>query len=191
MGRRSRHQNRRRKDAVPTKLSLSSDSGDAMTPNVSAVRVDANPDAGASCEMSEETYFRERTTLIDMEQKSADQHDKAILTLTAGALGLSITFLDKIAANPLPETLFLVGLSWLLFILAIICIVASFLTSQSACRRQRELLDGEYSTGLVPDENNRPADWTRYLNIGAYGLFVLGVICLALFSWWNLSAGDK
>jgi hypothetical protein len=141
--------------------------------------------------MSEETYFRERTTLIDMEQKSADQHDKAILTLTAGALGLSITFLDKIAANPLPETLFLVGLSWSLFILAIMCIVLSFLTSQSACRHQRELIDVEYSTGNIPDDNNLPANLTWYLNLGSYVLFVAGVIFLALFSWLNLPTGDK
>lgn len=139
-------------------------------------------------QMSEETYVRERTTLIEIEQKSADQHDKAILTLTAGALGLSITFLDKIAAKPLPDTLFLVGLSWSFFILGIVCIVASFLTSQTACRRQRELLDEEYSTGRVPDQINRPADTTRYLNSASYLLFVAGVVCLALFSWRNLSA---
>jgi hypothetical protein len=145
-------------------------------------------DGAPANRMSEETYVRERTTLIEIEQKSADQHDKSILTLTAGALGLSITFLDKIAAKPLPDTLFLVGISWSLFIFGIVCIVASFLTSQSACRRQRELLDEEYSTGRVPDQINRPADMTRNLNSASYLLFVAGVVSLALFSWRNLSA---
>ena len=38
--------------------------------------------------MSESAYFQERTTLIEMEQKSADQHDKAILTVATGGLAL-------------------------------------------------------------------------------------------------------
>lgn len=148
-----------------------------------AASVTEVPDAYA---MSEDTYFRERTSLVEMEQKSADQHDKAILTLTAGALGLSLTFIDRIAPNPAANTLWVVGTAWLLFILSIFAILASFLTSQSACRRQRELLDGEYSTGEPPEEINKFADATRYLNVAAYSCFLIGVVFLASFSWVNL-----
>jgi hypothetical protein len=140
--------------------------------------------------MSEDTYFRERTSLVEMEQKSADQHDKAILTLTAGALGLSLTFIDRIAPNPAANTLWVVGTAWIAFILSIFAILASFLTSQSACRRQRELLDSEYSTGEPPEETNNFADATRYLNVAAYSCFLLGVVFLASFSWVNLGKAN-
>ena len=142
--------------------------------------------------MTEETYARERTCLIEIEQKSADQHDKAILTLTSGALALSITFLDKIAASPLPNTVWIIGVSWLCYVLAIAFILWSFLTSQKACRRQRELLDIEYSTATTPDQTNRPALTTHRLNVASYWLFVAGTAFLATFSWINLAyKGDK
>lgn len=153
--------------------------GDASAPS------ESEPIPPDEYPMSEDTYFRERTTLIEMEQKSADQHDKAILTLTAGALGLSLTFIDKIGPDPATDTLWLVGAAWLSFIVSIVVILASFLTSQSACRRQRELLDSEYSNGHPQEEANRFADTTHYLNMAAYVCFVVGVAFLAAFSWIN------
>lgn len=145
-----------------------------------------NPEAHVNCAMSEDTYFRERTTLIEMEQKSADQHDKAVLNLSTGALGLSLTFIDKIAPDPAASTLWLVGAAWISFIVCIFVMLLSFLTSQSACRRQRDLLDGEYSNGYPPDDVNKWSTGTHYLNFVAYACFVFGVIFLSCFSWANL-----
>lgn len=163
--------------------------GHFVTPVEQNARIDSDhaPTDQSSCQMSEETYVRERSCLIEIEQKSADQHDKAILTLTSGALGLSITFLDKFATNPLPETLWLVGASWSCFIVGIVSILASFLTSQAACRRQRDLLDSEYSTGTPPKQTNPPATATRWLNLLSYVLVVVGMAFLASFSWSNLA----
>ena len=45
----------------------------------------------------QEDYHKERKVLIDGEWEAARSFDKAMLTLSAGALGLSITFIDKIA----------------------------------------------------------------------------------------------
>lgn len=183
MGRRKRNRNRQQAPKIGVM---------AETPEAAAEKVPGEP-LDASCRgMAEETYFRERTILIEMEQKSSDQHDKAILTLTAGALGLSITFLDKIAADPQPDTLWLIGWSWLCFVFSIIGIVGSFLTSQAACRRQRDLLDSEFRTGEVGDQTNIPAKWTNRLNIAAYTLLVIGIGFLATFSWQNLPhKGDQ
>lgn len=187
MGRRKRHRRQVKGNTAS--------SADQSTPPVEQ-RVRGNSKSLALAEnvtevpddyaMSEDTYVRERTSLVEMEQKSADQHDKAILTLTAGALGLSLTFIDKIAPNPAVNTLWIVGVAWLSFIVSIFVILASFLTSQSACRRQRELLDIEYSTSEPPEELNTFADATRYLNVAAYTCFLIGVVFLASFSWVNL-----
>lgn len=137
--------------------------------------------------MSEETYMAERKLLIDTEHSSARQHDKAILTLSAGGLALSISFVQYIAPSPLPGSYPLLGLSWLFFGFSITAILWSFLTSQSGCRRQRNLLDIEYSTGEAPtDQTNLMADITRYLNTASYVLFLIAVLLLAVFSWTNL-----
>ena len=144
-------------------------------------------DEPESC-FSEGTYLQERSTLIEIEQKSADQHDKAILTISMGGLALSITFIKDIAPHPLPGTLWSIGTSWSLFVASMLAILASFLTSQIACRRPRDLLDELYQYGTR--EAERKGNWwsslTHWLNVVSYVLVFFAVGFLALFSWLNL-----
>jgi len=137
--------------------------------------------------LEKEVYLDERKILVDLEQKSSDQHDKAILNLNAGALGLTITFMEKIAPSPLPETMWMLATSWGSFIVSICAILLSFLTSQRACQRQRDILDEKLTKGPC-DETNRWATWTERLTVSAYVLLVAGVILMAAFSWKNLGA---
>ena len=140
--------------------------------------------------MSESAYFQERTTLIEMEQKSADQHDKAILTVATGGLALLITFLEKIAPHPDPATFTYLGTSWACFALSIIAILLSFLTSQWACRKQRDFLDRAYLRGPVAaaEGRNRWSCVTSCLNVASYLLVFFAVVFLVYFSWLNLKA---
>ena len=138
--------------------------------------------------VSEAVYLQERTSLVEIEQKSADQHDKAILTIATGGLALSLAFLKDIAPNPQAATWKYVGLSWLCFVASILTILASFLTSQSACRTQRVFLDELYRGGLQPGSERR--NWwaliTCWLNSLSYVLVFLAVVFLTIFSWLNL-----
>jgi len=124
--------------------------------------------------------------LIEIEHKGADQHDRAILTLAAGALGITVTFIEKIAPNPIRWTIGLLLTSWFFLVLSILGIVVSFLVSQAACRYQRTLLDLEYATGRRPDQKNRLADCTKRLNAVAFVFFVMGLAFILLFSGFNL-----
>lgn len=138
-------------------------------------------------EMDQETYLRERAQLIEMETSTAEHNDRAALTLSAGALALSLTFIEKIAPNPLPTTLCMIGASWLCFILSIVAVLFSFQASQIACRRQREIIDKIYETGRSDiDEANAASRWTEWLNYISFGFFVVGVLLLANFAWINL-----
>lgn len=139
-------------------------------------------------------YFRERTKLIEIETKSAEQYDKAMLTLSAGALALSITFVEKIAPNPDPNTNWLIGWSWICFIIAMLGTVSSFLTSQAACRKQRDLWDKRVkgiNTTPIDQEKNSFSDATRWFNGSSFFFFFVGVILLAIFSFENLPSGKK
>lgn len=149
--------------------------------------------AEAQPSIEEEVYLDERKLLVDLEQKSADQHDKAMLTLTAGGLALSITFLEKIAPNPLPETLWLIGCSWGCFITSLFAILASFQTSQWACCRQRDILDHKLmgTPGQNWDEGNRWSAYTHRLNITSYACLLAAVLFLACFSWRNIPSGGS
>ena len=84
-------------------------------------------------------YLEERKLLIDAEREGSRSLDKAILVLAGGAIGLSLTTLDKFA----PSNWFLYG-SWILLVLSIVLTLFSFLTSQWACSRQRDMLDLEW-----------------------------------------------
>ena len=162
------------------------------TSSNSQQEVPVQEDAGTVQGIDEPTYVRERTLLIEMEQKSADQHDKAILAVASGGLALSVTFLKDIAPHPLPETLKFLGLSWICFVIGILTILLSFQTSQSACRKQRDFLDNRYRSGSdSQEEKNLWASGTNWLNWASYVLVFLAVVFFTFFSWLNIVKGDQ
>jgi hypothetical protein len=185
MAKRNRHKQNRSVDGT-TDLLVASDGASDQQPESHS----AEDDRCASG-MDETAYVGERTLLVEMEQKSADQHDKAILTVASGGLALSITFLKDIAPNPLPETWKYLGVSWACFVVGILAILLSFLTSQSACRKQRDFLDELYQKGsvAVAAKKNWWSSWTNGLNWVSYALVFFAVVFFTLFSWLNLGKG--
>ena len=145
-------------------------------------------DAAELGQMDQETYLKERASLIDAEHSSSDEHDKAALTLSGGALALSITFLEKIAPNPSPESTWILFVAWAGFILSITSVLAGFHLSQLACRKQRDILDQMQLSGgkLDVEPINRFSNWTLRLNYASFGFFVVGVAFLAWYVGGNL-----
>ena len=137
-----------------------------------------------------ETYLAERKLLIELECESARTFDKAMITLSAGALGLSITFIKQVAPMPLAGCLLYVA--WGGFILALLSTLSSFLFSQSAMRKQREILD-EYQPGKQSLQNHRNlyAVITKYLNWLSIVFFIIGIVYFTWFSIKNLPAKEE
>jgi len=135
-----------------------------------------------------QTYLEERKILIDSERETAQQFDKAILTLAAGALALSITFINQIAPEPKPNSVIFLITAWSLFALSILSTLISFLSSQVACRQMREFLDKQITE---KGDYSEPAAkiWTNRLNYLSIGSFVIGVVFLVIFSSINLLQG--
>jgi hypothetical protein len=90
--------------------------------------------------------YREREILIDELREASRNFDQNMLTLSAGALGLSITFVNLIA--PKPQGTSCLIYAWCFFIGALLSTLISFLTSQSACRKQMMNIDHIGSTPL-------------------------------------------
>ena len=140
-----------------------------------------------------EEDLQERKLLIDWEHSSSTSFDKAMLTLSAGALALSLTYLKEIGASgawvwPLPTC-------WILFALALLFTTWSFLFSQHALRRQREILnDGKVSTngsGNKGAVKNRWGCATNCLNWLSIISFTLGVVFLAMYAVSGLQGVDQ
>lgn len=134
-----------------------------------------------------QAYLDERRILIDLEKESSRSFDKAMLTLSAGALGLSITFIRQISPSPLPGTFGFLKVAWICFALSILTTLISFLLSQSAIRKQREILDQDYQKGSnVKEQDNWLASATNALNWVSVLFFTVGIGLLSWFSIENL-----
>ena len=137
-------------------------------------------------------YFEERKALIDAEREGARLFDRAILTLAAGAFGLSLAFIRQIA--PQPEATTFLAVAWGAFGASILSTLVSFLTSQSACRKQVEILESDYLTRMISPIGRRDSggtkNWlaglTKRLNWLSMTFFIIGLILLAFFSFKNL-----
>lgn len=149
-----------------------------------------NANHGRKLPLERETYLDERKLLIDAEREAARSFDKAMIALSGGALGLSITFLSHIA--PYPQMKILVYLAWFCFSGALIVTLSSFLASQAAMRKQRQILDAYCDEQLSEEEKrNAWAASTQWLNVASIIFFIAGVAFLASFSMINLTRGDK
>jgi len=133
-------------------------------------------------------YSEERKALIQALAEETHKFDRTILTLAAGALGFSLAFIKDIVPDIKPGSLIWMIVSWLCFGLSLLSTLFSFLTSQSACRRQIEILEKVIFEKYEREkEKNIPAIWTGRLNLFSIVTFMLGVIFLALFVIFNLS----
>ncbi|MCX5649250.1 MAG: hypothetical protein NTX40_09180 [Planctomycetota bacterium] len=135
--------------------------------------------------MDKEAYHAERNVLIDAEREAARGFDKAMITLSAGALALSITFLKNIAPSPINE--WLLFAAWAGFGSSLLFILTSFLCSQAGMRRQRKIIDADFMRVCrARDQKNIWQKAVIKLNLVSMVSFVVGVILLALFAGSNL-----
>ena len=134
-------------------------------------------------------YLDHRKVLNNMELEVSGRYDQWIITLAGGALIFSITFLEKIATQPKPLTLWFLGASWIFLLLTLIFGLFSLLTSQSAIRRERDILDENLGEENPTPESQKNifATCTHLLNVLSIITFALGIMLLCLFSILNSS----
>jgi hypothetical protein len=118
-----------------------------------------------------------RKWLVSAYEGATQWFDKAIMTLSGGALGVSIAFIHDVA--PKPEHKWLLGVAWILFALSLLLILISFLTSQRAILDMIRQIDEDVEKVVRGKATDR-------LNRAAAGSFVLGAIFLVIFALYNL-----
>ena len=111
-----------------------------------------------------------RNLLIQLEQKSYEDYDKALLAMSGGALAISLAFVKNIGGNDPVQLRILLIMSWILWTLTILAVLWSFVMSQRALREAVEQIDAgenEVTLGGFSDK------MTGILNIaGGFFLFV-------------------
>ncbi len=148
-------------------------------------------DTNKTSNLNYKDYLEERKLLIDAEREQSRLFDKAILTLAGGAFGLSLTFIKDIVSEQKPIQICWLILAWICFCSSMLSTLISFLTSQKACSRQREIIEeSSPNNGIKLDGSsgslNKPAVWTYRLNVVSILTFITGAVFLSVFSIVNL-----
>ena len=125
-----------------------------------------------------------RKMLLEAEQKMQSSYDKAVMTLSGGALGRSLAFIKDIADKTSLKSTGWLLTAWVLWGFSVTLILASFFTSSLAIRRairqtDEKLIYIEFAGGVL----NRITSW---LNPLAGGFFFLGVIAIVIFVGGNI-----
>jgi hypothetical protein len=114
----------------------------------------------------------------------ADNFDKSMLTLSSGALAVSLAFIKDIV--PLARAAWILTLlfSWVAFALCIVTTVVSFLFSIEALKKQRILLDEMLSTKDRELEKSQTSGWSTAVRVCtrvALTLFLVGLALTMIF----------
>ncbi len=130
-------------------------------------------------------FITTRQSYVQAGLEVSGRYDKWVLTLSGGALAISITFLEKIAKNPTPATLPWLEYSWLFLIACMLTALSSLVTSQYAINENLKMLDFSYTRGVPTDFGSlrRFTRLTAILNWVSLGSFIIGVALLGIFSF--------
>ena len=121
-----------------------------------------------------------RKEYIESYYHSQDQFDKAVLTLSGGAIGVSFAFMNDVVGDD-PHHIMWILLAWTAWSLSIIFIFISFYVGAQAFRQEIKNLD-EGKVG-----GSRWSTAVGWLNPLAGIMFVLGVLFLGFFVALNLT----
>lgn len=125
-----------------------------------------------------------RKSLVLAEQAMQREYDKGVMTLSGGALGLSLVFLERIAGPGELAHDSLLLTAWIAWSLSILFILASYFTSARAFRQAIEDTDSEKIFDTLA--KNCWATVTHTLNLlGGIG-FVSGIVLFVTFVYLNV-----
>lgn len=124
-----------------------------------------------------------RKFLVTAEQKAQEDFDKAVLTLSGGALGISFTFLKEVVGSGPVAYPGLLLCAWACWAASILCVLFSYHLSHLSLRLAISQVDD--GTIYKQKAGGKFATWTARLNIAGAALFVVGVLSITSFAGTN------
>lgn len=144
---------------------------------------DSAPTAQLSVELSP-VLMEYRNQLLKAAHSSSEAYDKAVVTLSGGALALSLAFMKDIVREPRADTKYLLVAAWISFAVSIALILLSLLTSKWALNKAVQQVD----SGKIYNQRagGKFSAITEALNVLAGLGFLSGVGFLASFVLTNM-----
>lgn len=135
--------------------------------------------------MSEKEELKKyRASLIDTLRFLNESYDKLLVTLSGGALGISIAFLKDIVKLESVSHPNLLLFAWLAFVLSLAAVLGGLMFGIEAYRKAINQVD----SGTIYREKvgGKHSLLTRALRIGSACLLLIGLFMLATFAFYNV-----
>ena len=128
-------------------------------------------------------YNQSRNELLRRQLSNSQILDKSILSLSSAGLGFSVAFIKNVVSLTPATSLWLLHLSWLMFILAIICTLISFLTSQESIKKELKRIYEYYlrKKEKAINQRNLPAQITSWLSLASVIFYIAAISLTARF----------
>jgi hypothetical protein len=175
-----------RTGAAEDAAARSDDDEDAEPHSIDEGADDAADDDEKASSDGGDAISKFRALLSSLERESQRSYDKAVLTLSGGALGVTVSFLKNVIHGAAIH-LDLLALSWICWGISLSCVLYSFYASNLALRKALLQLDaqtiGQQRPGGAFDI------LTAILNFAAGALFLVGILLFVIFAFANLGDG--
>ncbi len=139
-----------------------------------------------------EIYDSFRDELLKRQLSNTENYDKSILTLSSAGLAISLTFLKFVVPVEQAQSIYLVQISWISFLLAIIISLVAYLTSNAAITQQLSIAEDYYVKKLASAFNKK--NWlsiiNNWLNYVVGLLFAAAITSVVLFVITNIKSQD-
>lgn len=138
---------------------------------------------------SEEIHDKFRDDLLKRQLSNNENYDKTIISLSSAGLALSLTAIKFVIPLDKAEYLWVIKLSWGLFLLTIICSLGAYLVGNRAIDRQLVIAQDYYIKGLVSSQTakNVFTKINSYLNNVTGAFFIGAISCVIIFVTLNLN----
>lgn len=138
---------------------------------------------------ADEIFDSFRDELLKRELSNTESYDRAILTLSASSLGLSLTAMRFMIPPGEAEYLWLIVLGWFLLLASVAISLVAYLTSNKAIHEQLKNGEDYYSNGVEEAFNrrNKFKICNDYLNKLTGILFIVAITSIVIFVVVNLN----
>lgn len=123
-----------------------------------------------------EIYLQERARLIECGNRSMEQFDKGVLTISSGSLALTITFVKDLVSSPVEGTIKFLVFTWILLGTSMLITLISFLLSHQAfIKAIKSLGKEEYNRNIL-------TTFTHIFNFLSAGTLISGFVFWGIFT---------
>jgi hypothetical protein len=129
-----------------------------------------------------------RKDLLARQLANSENLDKSILSLSTASLGFSLAFIKDIVSLDEAINVYLLQVSWLCFVCAIVSTVASFVVSQRGIDKQLFFAEQYYlkRKNEFLNKTNWFSKMNNYFNAISFSLFICGIVLTVFFVWTNI-----